>query len=103
MATYGSPIRDVGQAFADVSVASLSNEQAAGTTAVIAANPNRTGFAITPNADGRLYFTGPASADGPYFPLYLGVTRTLTGGDCPTGALYVTGQAAASKLRMGEA
>lgn len=103
MATYGYPFRDVGQAFADVSVASLSAGQAAGTSPVIAANPNRTGITITPNADGRVYFSGDATADGPYFQLYAGVTMTRVGGECPTGALYVTGQTVSTKLRIGEA
>lgn len=94
-------LAQLGQAFTDVS-ATLSAGQAAGTTAALGANPNRTGIAITPNADGRVYFTGSATADGPYFQLYAGVTFMRVGGECPTGALFVTGQGTA-KLRMGEA
>lgn len=103
MGLYGYPNRDVGQLFTDASV-TLSAGQASGSAPVLAANPNRTGIAITPNADGRVYFTGTASADGPYFQLYAGVTFMRVGGECPTGDIYVTGQGATgAKLRMGEA
>lgn len=92
-----------GLPYTDVSVASLSAGQAAGTALVQPANPTRKGLAIVPNADGRLYYTGSATADGVYHSLYAGVHKVLTGPDCPTGAIYVTGQVASTKLRMGEA
>lgn len=88
--------------FTDVSVASLSAGQAAGTTAVITANAARRAIAITPAADGRLYIASSAGA-GFYWPLYAGVTRMLSGADCPTNALFVTGQTAAAALPMAEA
>lgn len=98
-----TPMAAYGFAYSDVSVVSLSAGQAAGTAQALSANPARKGLTITPNADGRLYFTGTATADGPYLQLYAGVTMTRVGGDCPTGAIYVTGQTAGTKLRMGEA
>jgi hypothetical protein len=87
--------------FVDVSVASLSAGQAAGTASVIAANANRRVFAITPTNDGRLYIA-TAAGNGFYWPLYAGVTRVLSGVDCPTNALFVTGQTAGTALPMAE-
>jgi hypothetical protein len=51
----------------------------------MSANANRLALSIMPNANGRLYYTGNAEADGPYYPLYAGVARTLTGSECPAG------------------
>lgn len=89
--------------YVDVSVPALTAGQASGAESVVGANEYRRGVAFMPNADGRLYYTGPAAADGPYYSLYAGVTRTLTGADCPSGAIYVTGQTAGTKLRIGVA
>ena len=89
--------------YTDKSVASLATNQAAGTALVLAANAARRALTIMPNADGRLYFTGSAAADGPYYPLYAGVARTISGAECPAGVIYVTGQTAGTKLRIGEA
>lgn len=101
-------LAQLGSAFADVSVATLSAGQAAGTAPVLDADETRTAIFINPNVDGRLYFTGPATGssgtyDGPYFNLYAGVPFVRTGAECPTGDLYVTGQAATTKLRIGKA
>jgi hypothetical protein len=90
-----------GTAFADVSVASLSSGQAAGTSSVIASNVNRKIIAITPANDGRLYIAS-AAGNGFFWPLYAGVTRTLSGADCPTNALFVTGQTVDTALPMAE-
>lgn len=90
-----------GTAFADRSIASLSVTQAAGTAAALAANPQRRVLAITPASDGRLYIAS-AAGNGFYWPLYAGVTRVLSGADCPTNALFVTGQTAGTALPMAE-
>lgn len=103
MAETGFPVEQKALPYVDVSVPSLSGGQAAGTSAVLAANASRRALAIMPNADGRMYFTSSASADGPYWPLYAGVMRTLSGAQCPAGDIFVTGQAAGTKLRIGEA
>jgi hypothetical protein len=94
-------VQTTATAFADVSVASLSAARAAGTTSVIAANPARRVLAITPTNDGRLYIAS-AAGNGFYWPLYAGVTRVLSGADCPTNALFVTGQTAGTALPMAE-
>lgn len=94
-------VQSPGTGFADVSVAALSAARAAGTTSVIVANANRRVFAITPAADGRLYIAS-AAGNGFYWPLYAGVTRVLSGADCPTNALFVTGQTAGTALPMAE-
>jgi len=86
--------------FADQTVASLSAQQAAGTASIIAANPNRHAFAITPASDGKLCIgTGGA---GFCWPLIAGITKALSGPDCPTNALYVTGQTAGTALPIAE-
>jgi len=87
--------------FTDRTVAPLSLTQAAGTASVIAANATRKVFAITPTTDGRLYIAS-AAGNGFYWPLYAGVTRVLSGAECPTNALFVTGQTAATALPMAE-
>lgn len=94
-------VRQSATAMVDVSVASLSAGQAAGTASVIAANSARHLIAITPTNDGRLYISS-AAGNGFYWPLYAGVTRVLSGADCPTNALFVTGQTAGTALPMAE-
>lgn len=87
--------------YLDKSITSLSSGQAAGTTAVIPANPRRKLFAITPVSDGGLYLASFATGKF-FFPLYAGVTKLLTGPDCPTNAMFVTGQAQGAALPMAE-
>jgi hypothetical protein len=94
--------------YVDKSVASLSATQAAGTDLVLAANPRRRAISIIPTVDSRLYYTGNKTADGPYFPMYGGVSFQRSGLECPAGDLYVTaGDGSAlvtgSKLRIAEA
>jgi hypothetical protein len=103
MAETGFPVEQKALPYVDVSVSSLSSGQAAGTTLVLAANASRRALTIMPNADGRMYYTGNAATDGPYWPLYANVARALSGAQCPAGDIFVTGQAAGSKLRIGEA
>lgn len=90
-----------GTLFSDVSIASLSVGQAAGTSPILNANPNRRQFTITPGQDGGLYVAA-ASAGKFFWPLNAGLTLSLSGSDCPTNALYVSGQAANSALLMVE-
>jgi hypothetical protein len=78
----------------------LTAAQAGGTATIIAANPSRKAFAITPAADGRLYLN--SGATGFYYPLYAGVTRSFSGQDCPTNAFYITGQTAGATLPIEE-
>ena len=96
-------LAQLGSAFTDISVGSLSAGQAAGTASVAPADATRSAIFINPNADGRVYFTGDAAADGPYYSLYAGVPFLRTGAECPQGALFVTGQTAATKLQIGKA
>jgi hypothetical protein len=97
------PTEQFAQDYPDKSVIALTPAQAAGTDAVLPANINRKGIKIMPVSNGKLYFNGNAAADGAYYPLYAGVLREVEGQRCPTGALYVTGQAAGTKLRIAEA
>jgi hypothetical protein len=99
----GLPVQARALPYNDKSVADVSVRQAAGMDAVMSANANRLALSIMPNANGRLYYTGNAEADGPYYPLYAGVARTLTGSECPAGDIFVTGQSAGTRLRIGEA
>lgn len=101
--SVGFPTEQRALPYNDMSVASLSAGQAAGTASVLSANSSRRALMIIPNADGSLYFTGSATVDGPYYPVYAGVGFSLIGGECPTGAIFITGQTAGSKLRIGEA
>jgi len=86
--------------FADKSVASLSANQAAGTEEVISSNPQRKSIAITPVNDGKLYLK--SGATGFFWPVYAGVTKALSGNDCPTNALFITGQTVSSTLAIAE-
>ena len=90
-----------GLTYLDITVASLTAEQAAGTSPVAPANFNRKAFGITPLSDGKLYIKS-ATGLGFYWAIYAGVTRTLTGQDCPFNELYVTGQTAGSRLVITE-
>jgi hypothetical protein len=93
--------RAPGTAFADRSVPVISASQAAGTASVLPANASRKVLALTPVADGRLYIAS-AAGGGFYWPLYAGVTKSLTGAECPTNALFVTGQPAGATLAIAE-
>ena len=101
LAAVAGSASDPGTAFIDRSISALSASQAAGTALVIAANANRRVFAITSTNDGSLYIAS-AAGNGFYWPLYAGVARVFSGADCPTNALFVTGQTVATALLMAE-
>lgn len=90
-----------GVSYTDITVGSLSAGQAAGTSSVVAADATRKLFAITPASDGRIYVASSAGA-GFYIPIYAGVTRILSGPDCPTNAIFVTGQTVSTPLLMAK-
>lgn len=83
------------------SIASLSSGQAAGTTAILAANPDRTAIKIVPPADCLLRVTSGGSGVGG-IPLFGGVPNEFSGHDCPMGALYITGLATGAALTIWE-
>lgn len=89
-----------GSNFASQSIASLSAGQAAGTSAILAANANRTAIKIVPPADCTLAIASGASVG---IPLFGGVANEFSGGDCPTNALYVTGLTAGAAITIWEA
>jgi hypothetical protein len=70
--------------------------------AVMSANANRLALSIMPNANGRLYYTGNAEADGPYYPLYRRRAHAHRV-RVPGRRHLVTGQSAGTRLRIGEA
>lgn len=92
-------LRPLGSGFTDASITSLSAGQAAGTTAILPANPSRTALKLVPPADCTLTI-GSALTTG--IPLYGGVSNDLTGGDCPTNQLFVRGLSAGAALTMWE-
>ena len=94
-------VKQTGTALTDRTVPALSAGQAAGTASVIDSNPARRAIMITPVNDGRLYIASAVGA-GFYWPLYAGVTKSLTGADCPTNTLFVTGQPAGATLAIAE-
>lgn len=102
---FGDPVSvasSVGHEFADVSVASLSAGQAAGTTTVLAANASRKALMVNPPADCTLLIASAAGSTQGY-PLFGNVPNTITGQECPTNALYVYGLSAANALTIWEA
>lgn len=90
-----------------VTEVSLSAGQAAGTTAVLAANPNRTSLYIGHNSasDARIQLEDASDGYGMPFP-----TKTVLhfgGGNphwpiCPTQAVFIGGLAAADKVTIWE-
>jgi hypothetical protein len=82
--------------YTDVSVASLSAGQAAGTTAVIAANPNRELVKIVPPADCVVRITSGGVGG---IPIFADVAN-----DIPlANALFITGLAAGDAVTILEA
>lgn len=96
----GATFPIAGVAYADVSIASLSAGQAAGTATVLAANANRKSLMINPPAD--CFLAIGSGATGGY-PLFADVPNQITGQDCPTNALYIGGLSAAASVVIWEA
>lgn len=92
-------LRPLGSGFTDASIPSLSAGQAAGTTAILAANTSRTALKIVPPADCTLTISA-ASTVG--IPLYGGVENTFEGGSCPTNDLFVRGLSVSAALTIWE-
>jgi hypothetical protein len=63
----GMPVQARALPYVDKSVSELSAGQATGAASVMTANADRLAISIMPNANGRLYYTGAAAADGPYY------------------------------------
>lgn len=96
-----SPGSTSGLTYTDVTVSSLSANQAAGTAVILAADSSRKALVINPPADCGLSLT----ASGPViWPLFGGVPNSFSGQDCPKNALYLTaGLTAAQALPMAVA
>lgn len=88
-----------GSAFVDVSIASLSAGQVAGTASIIGANPARKSLMINPPADCVLTLSSGAVRG---LPLFGGVANSITGQECPTNALYVSGLSTGAALTIWE-
>lgn len=95
----GYPIPDSGLLYTDVSITSLSAQQASGTAVVRAANPDRRALKIVPPADCTLTI---ASASTVGIPLYADVENTFEGASCPTNDLFVRGLSVSAVLIVWE-
>ncbi|PHP21359.1 hypothetical protein CG471_01970 [Sphingobium sp. IP1] len=89
-----------GSQYTDVSVASLSAGQAAGTTSVIAANAARKGIKIIPPSDCILKIVSGATGG---VPLFGGVANDFSGPECPINALYLSGLLLGAAVTIWEA
>jgi hypothetical protein len=96
-----SPGTVAGLTYTDTSIASLSANQAAGTTAILAASATRKALVINPPANCGLAL----SSGGPViWPLFANVPNSFIGQECPTAALYLTtGLSAAQALPIAVA
>lgn len=96
-----SPGSSSGLTYTDASIPSLSANQVAGTTSILAANAARKALVINPPADCGLSLT----AGGPViWPLFGGVPNSFSGQDCPKNALFLTtGLTAGQALPMAVA
>lgn len=87
----GSPTSVVtvvtGLSYTDVSIASLTANQANGVVAIFNVDITRKALVFNPPADCGLGLTsgGPA-----IWPLYANTANSFTGPECPTDALYLT-------------
>jgi hypothetical protein len=88
-----------GTAFAEVSINSLSANQAAGTQAIVAANAGRKTLMLNPPADCVLTITSGATKGR---PLFGNVPNAIAGPECPTNALFVSGLSAGQTLTIWE-
>lgn len=88
-----------GVSFTDTSITSLSAGQAAGTSAVLAANSARASLKIVPPAD---CYLAVASGKTAGVPLYGGVENTFEGNGCPANALYLVGLPAGASVMIWE-
>ncbi|MEO6217773.1 MAG: hypothetical protein ABIO86_17225 [Sphingomonas sp.] len=84
---------------ADVSIASLSAAQAAGTAAIRPANPMRDVIMINPPIDCTLTLA-PGVTTG--MPLFGGVPNSFEGQLCPSNALYIVGLGAGVAVSIWE-
>lgn len=89
-----------GSAWVDVSVASLTADQAAGTVAILAENLSRKGLMINPPTDCILAI-GSGETSG--WPLFTEVPNSIMAPEVPTNTLYVSGLAENAALVIWEA
>jgi hypothetical protein len=94
------PAAAPGSNYVDISIASLTAAQANASSPVIAANSERRVLMINPPADCVLRISAGA---GRGWPLYGNVPNSISGEECPTNALYVTGLATGVALTIWEA
>lgn len=85
--------------FADHSIVSLTNNQAAGTDPILAANPARRALVIVPQVACTLTIA-PGATTG--WPLLGRTDRSWTGMETPKGVLYVSGLPAGQPLTIFE-
>lgn len=85
--------------YTDKSVASLSAGQAAGTLAVLAANPNRRALMINPSADCQLTI-GAGATRG--WKLFGNLPNTITGQECPADDIFIIGLTAGATVTIWE-
>lgn len=89
-----------GNRFRDVSVASVSAAQAAGTATVVDVNRARVALVIVPPVDCLLKLSAAGSSG---LPLYGGVPNSFVGEECPTNPLYISGLSVGQAVTIWEA
>lgn len=100
----GSPVNvaPTSLSYTDVSVASLSTAQAAGTAAVLNPNAIRRALVIVPPADCTLRLASTSLGSGG-MPLYGAIPNVFIGGECPSNAIFITGLATGQSVVIWEA
>jgi hypothetical protein len=89
-----------GVTYADVSIASMTANQAAGTDPARAANAARRALMINPPSDCMLAIA-PGATRG--WPLFANVPNTIVGQECPTNVLYLIGLTTGAAVSIWEA
>jgi len=103
--TDGFPTTPVGLGFITATVNALSAAQAgvnkaAGTAAILPAEPSRRAIKIVPPVD-CFYAIEPGATSG--MPLYGEICNSFEGPECPTNALYIGGLSANAKVVIWKA
>ena len=88
-----------GVLYRDASIAALTPAQAAGTAAIVPANPARRALTVVPPADCTLAMASGATRG---IPLIAGLPNGFAGPGVPTNALYLRGLAAGVALTILE-
>jgi len=100
LVAYGKPAGIAGSNYTDKTITALTAEQAAGREPILPANPARRALMIRPPDKSDVVIT-PEAPRG--WLMIRDADNHLTGPNCPTNAIYITGLVAGVEVIVWEA